>query len=148
MINEKTVQPKTSRYFSNDKKSILIITLLTSFGILIMIGPLFNELVLGQNTVTDNGSTRINVQVTNNGHNTEIGSIHIIADETGMVKNSNDISFPPGQTIIQLFEFGADEIPHGTGFSVEVIYGDDESKRVDGISSQSSQPDIINIGIS
>lgn len=148
MIKEEVERSKTIRHNNNVKNSILIFTILTSFGIAVMIGSLFDKHVLAQTTMTDNEPTRINVQVTNNGHNDEIGSIHVISDETGLVKNSNDISFPAGQTVIQLFEFGADEIPQGTGFSVEVIYGDDDTKRVHGTNSQSSQPEIIDVVIS
>ena len=39
---------------------------------------------------------KTNVQVTNNGYTNEIGSIHIIADKTGISKDSNHISFATG----------------------------------------------------
>lgn len=77
----------------------------------------------------------------------ETGSIHVISDETGVAKDSNGISFPPGQTIIHLFEFSLEEIPVGTGFSVEVVYGDNYSKRIHDVVSQINQPEIIDIVI-
>lgn len=106
-----------------------------------------SKVAFGQNNEISNEPLRINVQVTNSGGNNEVGSIHIIADETGIVKDSNDISFPSGQTVIKLFEFSLKDIPVGTGFSVEVIYGDDYSKRIHGVSSQTNEPEIIDVVI-
>lgn len=151
MINEKSKIPNVSNRNNNNNiniktSSILIVTLFAFVGISVALGSSFDK-ILGQSTATDNGSTKINVQVTNNGKSNEVGSIHIISDETGVIKNSNDISFASGETVIQLFDFGASEIPYGTGFSVEVIYGDDDSKRVHGVASQGSQPEIVSISI-
>ena len=63
------------------------------------------------------------------------------------IKKDTDISFIAGQTVIQLFEFSLVEMPVGPGFSIEVIYGDDYPKRVHGVSSQISEPEIIRISI-
>ncbi|MDR4489495.1 MAG: hypothetical protein R2685_01150 [Candidatus Nitrosocosmicus sp.] len=145
MINEKDKWTKASNTINNIKTNILIITLFTFIGMSIAIGPSFKA--LGQNDMSENESTKINVQVTNNGKSNEVGSIHIISDETGIIKNSNDISFASGETVIQLFDFSANEIPSGTGFSVEVIYGDDDSKRFHGVASQDNQPEIVDIVI-
>ncbi|HYF99945.1 MAG TPA: hypothetical protein VD815_07625 [Candidatus Saccharimonadales bacterium] len=49
--------------------------------------------------------SKINVQITNNGGANEIVSIHVIADETSVSTDSNDISFQAGRTVIQLFKF-------------------------------------------
>lgn len=146
MINDKSKISNVSNCNNSIKTSILIVTLIAFVGTSVALDPSFDK-ILGQCTATDNGSTKINVQVTNNGKSTEVGSIHIISDETWVIKNSNDISCASGETVIQLFDFGASEISYGTGFSVEVIYGDDDSKRVHGVASQGSQPEIVSISI-
>ena len=107
---------------------------------------------LNHNTVFAQGSgvsdgLKINIQVTNNGGVSDIGSIHVMADGTGISRDSNGVSFPAGQTVIQIFEFTSEEIPAGTGFTIEVIYGDDISKRVYGVNSQTGHPEIISISI-
>jgi hypothetical protein len=109
------------------KTNLLVITLFTFVGMSGAIGASF-DMIQGQSDTTNDEYSKINIQVTNNDRNNEVGSVHIITDKTGVGKSSNDISFHPGQTIIQLFDFGANEMPHGNGFNVEVIYGDDESK--------------------
>ncbi|HYF99464.1 MAG TPA: hypothetical protein VD815_05195 [Candidatus Saccharimonadales bacterium] len=147
MTDEQTKVHYIINTISKARFRLLILSLLTSFGPVILIDLLDGKEALGQHTVMDNEPLRINVQVTNSGDISEIGSIHIVADETGISKNSNDVSFASGQTIIQLFEFSLNEIPTGTGFSVEVVYGDDHSKRIHGINSQTSEPEIIDIVI-
>ena len=146
MTHEKVNQ---NRMLNNINKSkfLLITSLLISFGLTISIELFDDRDAVGQNTSTAVGPLKINVQVTNNGYNSETGSMHVVSDETGVVKNSNGVSFPPGQTVIQLFEFNLEQIPVGTGFSVEVVYGDDHSKRVHDVVSQVNEPEIIDIVI-
>jgi hypothetical protein len=148
MTYEKVNKNKILNNINKSKFTTSIMSLLISFGLAISIIELFDDReAVGQSTATAVGPLKINVQVTNNGYISETGSIHVISDETGVVKDSNGISFHPGQTVIQSFDFNLEEIPIGTGFSVEVIYGDDYSKRVNDIISQANQPEIIDIVI-
>lgn len=122
-----------------------MLSLLTSFGIAYPIDSFDGNSVLGQTMIRDDELLKINVQVTNNGATNEIGSIHIIADETRISKDSNDNSFAAEQTVIQLFEFSLEEIPVGTSFSVEGVYGYDYSKMIHGVNTQTNEPEIIDI---
>lgn len=81
MINDKSKISNVSNCNNSIKTSILIVTLIAFVGTSVALDPSFDK-ILGQCTATDNGSTKINVQVTNNGKSTEVGSIHIISDET------------------------------------------------------------------
>ncbi|HYF99905.1 MAG TPA: hypothetical protein VD815_07420 [Candidatus Saccharimonadales bacterium] len=109
MTCEKVSKNKLLNNISQTKFSVLIISLLTSFGLAISIELFDDREAVGQNTSMAVGPLKINVQVTNNGYNSETGSMHVVSDETGVVKNSNGISFPPGQTVIQLFEFNLEQ---------------------------------------
>ena len=65
---------------------------------------------------------------------------------TNTIKNASDIIFPAGQTIIKIFEFNPSEIPDGTDYRVEVIYGNDYYKRSYGLNNQSNNgPAFISI---
>jgi hypothetical protein len=90
---------------------------------------------------------KVNVHVFNNGSTNLIGSIHVISDNAGVSMNANDITFPSGQNVIKVFEINQNEIPVGTGFSVEVVYGDDYSKRVYGVNDPTNEPEFFSIGI-
>lgn len=90
---------------------------------------------------------KVNVQVSNSDSTNLIGSIHVISDITGTSMNENGITFPAGQTLIKTFEFNQTEIPIGTGFSVEVVYGEDYSKRVYGVNDPVKQINFFSINI-
>ena len=147
MIHKQSKRHGILNCIRNLKYDVLIVSLIVNLGMVIAMFSVDSKVAFGQNNEISNEPLRINVQVTNSGGNNEVGSIHIIADETGIVKDSNDISFPSGQTVIKLFEFSLKDIPVGTGFSVEVIYGDDYSKRIHGVSSQTNEPEIIDVVI-
>ena len=107
-----------------------------------------NHEVLAQGLNTNSsGLLNVNIQVLNTGGAELIGSIHVMSDMTGVSKNANGITFPSGQTVIKTFNFNQNEIPNGTDFNVEVIYGDDYSKRAYGINNQTDKPVFFNVKI-
>lgn len=87
----------------------------------------------------------VTVHVLNNGSTNFIGSIHVISDKTGASMNANAITFLAGQTVMKVFQITQNEIPIGTGFSVEVVYGDDYSKRVYGVNDATNEPELFKI---
>ena len=102
----------------------------------------------GPKTITDPEPYQVNVAVTNNGNNNLIGSIHVISSSTGAVKNANGITFPAGQTVTHVFKINQSEIPKGTEFAVEVVYGDDYSIRAYGVNNQADNvPEFFNMNI-
>ena len=70
-----------------------------------------------------------------------------MSDLTGISKNANGITFPSGQTVIKTFDFNQNEIPAGTKYNVEVIYGDDYSKMAYGVNNQTDKLVFFNIEI-
>ena len=89
----------------------------------------------------------MHVQIINNADVNEIDSVHVIADGTGVSKDLTNISFPASKTVTHVFEFDSEDIPVGTGFSIEVVYGDDVHKRAYGVNSESSVPKNLDIVI-
>ena len=121
--------------------------LLQNFVLMTTINPM-NIKLQAQVSKNDNGLLRINVQVTNNGNKNLIGSIHVISHNTDVISNSNNITFPAGQTITKIFEANSEMIPSGAGFSVEVKYGDDHSIIAYSSNNQNHQPKFFNMNIS
>ncbi|MGD9673388.1 MAG: hypothetical protein AB7U98_07910 [Candidatus Nitrosocosmicus sp.] len=97
------------------------------------------------NTTTKIEPLNVTVYVLNNGSTNFIGSIHVISDKTGVSMNANAITFLAGQTVMKVFQINQNEIPIGTGFSVEVVYGDDYSKRVYGVNDATNKPELFKI---
>jgi hypothetical protein len=97
------------------------------------------------NTTTIIEPLNVTVYVLNNGSTNFIGSIHVISDKTGASMNANAITFLAGQTVMKVFQINQNEIPIGTGFSVEVVYGDDYSKRVYGVNDATNEPELFKI---
>ncbi|MDN5846460.1 MAG: hypothetical protein L0H53_09325 [Candidatus Nitrosocosmicus sp.] len=131
---------------SNTNFGCLILLLMIVFTSASLLDFLNQKKVLAQDSSVYDG-LKLNIQVTNNRGISDIGSIHVMADGTGISRDSNGVSFPAGQTVIQMFEFSSEEIPLGASFTTEVIYGDDHSKRVYGVNSQTSHPEIISISV-
>jgi len=129
-------------------KAFLILSMLFSFSGLIASNVPINQEVLAQGLNTNSsGLLNVNIQVSNTGGAELIGSIHVMSDITGVSKNANGITFPSGQTVIKTFDFNQTEIPNGTDFNVEVIYGDDYSKRAYGVNNQTDKPVFFNVKI-
>lgn len=55
--------------------------------------------------------------------------------------------FPALQTSSYPFSFSSSEVPVGKGFSVEVVYGDDDIKRVYGSNTPANSPEIASLTI-
>lgn len=90
---------------------------------------------------------KVIVSVTNNENIDEHGAIHVYVDGGSTSKWLNNVFFPSKQTVSHTFEFVSNDIPTGTGFTTEVIYGDDVFKRLSGINSASNAPETIHINI-
>jgi len=90
---------------------------------------------------------KVIVSVTNNGDLDQHGAIHVYTDGGSTSKWLNDVYFPSKQTVSHTFEFVSSDIPTGTSFTTEVVYGDDIFKRASGINSASNAPETINISI-
>lgn len=92
---------------------------------------------------------KVIVGVTNNAADNKVGSIHLMVDGTTIVKNLNGVLFPAKQTMTFPIEIDANKVTAGNEYTIEVIYGDDFSKRIhDSISGQqANSPQIINIAI-
>ncbi len=88
------------------------------------------------------------VQVTNRGTVDQPGTIHISIDGSSVSKTYTNINFQAYETVSRVFEFMPGEVPVGTGFEVDVVYGDDIYKSVRGVNNPSSIPEIITIDIS
>ena len=120
--------------------------LLLNFILMTAINPMSSKLQ-AQVSKNDKGLLRINIHVTNNGNKNLIGSIHVISHNTDVNRNSNNITFPAGQTIAKIFELNSDIIPSGAGFSVEVEYGDDHSIIAYSANNQNHQPKYFHMNI-
>lgn len=90
---------------------------------------------------------KIIVQVTNNGNLDEHGTIHVSIDGSRSPIITNNLIFPGFQTSSYPFSFSSGDVPVGKGFSVEVIYGDDDIKRVYGTNTPSNSPEIASLTI-
>ena len=129
-------------------KTFFILSMLFSYSGLIVSNVTIHQEVFAQGLNTNSsGLLNVNVQVLNTGDVELIGSIHVMSDITGVSKNANGITFPSGQTVIKIFDFNQNEIPEGTDFNVEVIYGDDYSKRAYGVNNQTDKPVFFNVKI-
>ncbi|MDQ4073367.1 MAG: hypothetical protein M3162_03580 [Thermoproteota archaeon] len=89
----------------------------------------------------------VNVQVTNRGTVDQYGTIHISVDGSSVSKTFTNVNFPAYETVSRMFEFNPGEVPVGTGFNVDVVYGEDIFKSVRGVNSPSSTPEPITIDI-
>lgn len=123
----------TSKY-----RMLFILTLLLtiSWSVITSLSVIESALAQRSNTTTAD-LFHVNVRVSNNANTNLIGSIHVMSSSTGASENANDITFPAGQTVIKIFRFNQSEIPKGTEFSVEVVYGDGHSIRAYGVNNNS-----------
>lgn len=129
-------------------KLFFILSIISSFELSIVSNVQINEKVLAQGLNANNTRiVNVDVQVLNSGESELIGSIHVMSDLTGVSKNANGITFPSGQTVIKTFDFNHNEIPFGTRYNVEVVYGDDYSKITYGVNNQTDSPVFFNFNI-
>ena len=96
---------------------------------------------------TQSDMFKVIVQVQNTGNLDEHGAIHVAIDGLRNPQTLSGLSFPGLETSSYTFEFSSAEVPVGTGFTAEVIYGDDDIKRASGDNSASNTPESVTLTI-
>ena len=96
---------------------------------------------------TQSGQFKIIVQVQNTGNLDEHGAVHVAIDGSRNPQTLGGLIFPALETNSYTFEFSSSEAPVGKGFNAEVIYGDDEIKRVFGVNSAANTPETVTLTI-
>lgn len=94
---------------------------------------------------TQSGQFKIIVQVQNTGNLDEHGALHVAIDGSRNPQTISGLIFPGLQTSSYTFEFSSAEVPIGKGFTAEVVYGDDDVKRVTGANSASNTPEMVTL---
>ena len=94
---------------------------------------------------TQSGQFKIIVQVQNTGNLDEHGALHVAIDGSRNPQTMSGLIFPGLQTSSYAFEFSSAEVPIGKGFTAEVVYGDDDIKRVTGANSASNTPETVTL---
>ena len=94
---------------------------------------------------TQSGQFKIIVQVQNTGNLDEHGALHVAIDGSRNPQTMSGLIFPGLQTSSYAFEFSSAEVPIGKGFTAEVVYGDDDVKRVTGANSASNTPETVTL---
>jgi hypothetical protein len=94
---------------------------------------------------TQSGVFKVIVQVQNTDNLDEQGAINVAIDGIRNPQTLSGLSFPGLQSSSYTFEFSSDEVPVGTGFTAEVIYGDDDIKRASGVNSASNTPESVTL---
>ena len=90
---------------------------------------------------------KVIVQVQNTGNLDEQGALHVAIDGSRNPQTEGSLVFPALQTSTYTFVFPSTEAPVGKGFNAEVIYGDDEIKRVFGVNSAANSPETVTLTI-
>ena len=93
------------------------------------------------------GEFKVIVQVQNTGSLDEHGALHVAIDGSRNPQTMAGLIFPGLQTSSYTFEFSSVEAPVGKGFTVEVIYGEDDVKRATGANSASNTPEMVTLSI-
>ena len=94
---------------------------------------------------TQSGQFKIIVQVQNTGNLDEHGALHVAIDGSRNPQTMSGLIFPGLQTSSYTFEFSSVDVPVGKGFTAEVVYGDDDVKRVTGANSASNTPETVTL---
>jgi len=94
---------------------------------------------------TQTGQFKVIVQVQNTGNLDEHGALHVAIDGSRNPQTMSGLIFPGLQTSSYTFEFSSAEVPIGKGFTAEVVYGDDDVKRVTGANSASNTPETVTL---
>ncbi|WP_458742776.1 hypothetical protein [Candidatus Nitrosocosmicus sp. T] len=139
---------KQSPSIRNTNKSKRI-NLLCTCTLLILIGSLviFWGLKDVNAQSSQGGQFKVIVQVQNTGSLDEHGALHVAIDGSRNPQTQGSLIFPALQTTTYTFEFNSAEAPVGKGFNAEVIYGDDEIKRVFGVNSAANTPETVTLTI-
>lgn len=90
---------------------------------------------------------KVIVQVTNNGDRDEHGAVNVDIDGAMAAQWQSGQIFPAHQTIPYTFTFSSSNVPVGTGFTAEVVYGDDSHRFAYGRNGPSNSPETVSISI-
>ena len=117
--------------------------------LLILIGSvvIFWDLKDVNAQTSQSGQFKVIVQVQNTGNLDEQGALHVAIDGSRNPQTQGSLVFPALQTSSYTFVFPSTEAPVGKGFNAEVIYGDDEIKRVFGVNSAANSPETVTLTI-
>ncbi len=138
------VAPKQSPSNRNTNKRIRINSLYAC-TLLILIGSIAIFWGIKDVNAQSSSSFRIIVQVQNTGNLDEQGALHVAIDGSRNPQTIQGIIFPALQTSSFNFEFPSAEVPVNKGFTAEVVYGDDEIKRVSGSNSPANTPETVTL---
>ena len=100
-------------------------------------------------TTTSKGTFKIIVEVTNHAFRDIYGGITVSVDHypDNLFKSAYGIYFPAGGTLSKTFSFESGSVPVGTGFEVNIDYGDDYNQRQFGENSPSNKAEVIHFNI-
>ena len=100
-------------------------------------------------TTTSKGTFKIIVEVTNDSFRDIYGGITVSVDHYpgNLFKSAYGIYFPAGETLSKTFSFESGSVPVGTGFEVNIDYGDDYNQRQFGENSPSKKAEVIHFNI-
>lgn len=100
-------------------------------------------------TTTSKGTFKIIVEATNHSFRDIYGGITVSVDHypDNLFKSAYGIYFPAGGTLSKTFSFGSGSVPVGTGFEVNIDYGDDYNQRQFGENSPSNKAEVIHFNI-
>ena len=98
---------------------------------------------------TSKGSFKVIVEVLNQSPRDIAGGITISVDHDpeNIFKSAYDIYFPAGKMTSKTFTFKSSDVPVGTGFEVNIDYGDDYNQYTFGENSPVKRPEIVNFTI-
>lgn len=100
---------------------------------------------------TAKGTFRVIVQVTNQSPQDITGGISVSVDHKpeNIFRSAYGLYFPSGgETTSTMFTFKASDVPIGTGFEVNLDYGDDYNQYTFGENSPVKRPEIVQFNIS
>jgi hypothetical protein len=135
---------KQSSSNRNTNKRIRINSLFAC-TLIILVGSIVIFWGLKDVNAQSSSSFKVIVQVQNTGNLDEHGALHVATDGSRNPQTLTGIIFPALQTSSYTFEFPSAEVPVGEGFTAEVIYGDDEIKRVSGANSAANTPETVTL---
>lgn len=134
--------------FKLDKSTLTVVVFALS-----ICGSLFLDLLAIFSSSVDlahaqSGQTfKVIVQVTNNSNKDMHGAVYVDIDGSVVSKLQSGQIFPEHKTVSYTFEFVSGDVPVGKGFTVEVVYGDDDHKFAYGSNSPSNAPETVSISI-
>lgn len=100
-------------------------------------------------TTTSKGTFKIIVEVTNHSFRDIYGGMTVSVDHypDNLLKSAHGIYFPAGGTLSKIFTFRSGSVPVGTGFEVNIDYGDDYNQRQFGENSPLNKAEVIHFNI-